>query len=224
MSFVVSEDCVRLGLRAGAIVFRNVRVTTAGPALRAAIAQEAQAIRATIQGPQEVRLLPEVVSFQEILRRVGVNPRKEQPSVERLLAYSLKRGDLPAINSLVDAYNLVSVRLRCSLGAHDLDRIALPVALRMLTGTETFTPLGGAAEVAVVPGEFGYVEAHGRVLCRLDLLQAEFSKVTADTVNALLIVEATVSHAPEVLRQAFTEVTELVTRHCGGTAAVLALP
>src|SRR5438132_1655039 len=116
MPFVVSDDCRRLGLRAGAVLFRNVRVTEAGPALRAELAQP------------------------------------------------------------------------------------------------------------VVPGEFGYVDAQGRVLCRLDVVQAEFSKVTAATGNALLIVEGTVSHAPELLRQAVAAAVRLVTGHCGGTAEVVAEP
>src|SRR5437764_7364299 len=142
-----------------------------------------------------------LASFAEVLKKVGVNPRRDQPSVERLLTFALKRGDLPAINSLVDAYNLVSVRTLCSLGAHDLDALTPPVSLRMLTGNETFTPLGKAAE-SVTPGEFGYVDAADRVLCRLDVLQADFSKVTTATQNALLIVEGTTAHAPETFAQA----------------------
>lgn len=224
MTFLVAEDCARLGLRAGALVFRNVHFAPADPALRTAVAREVGAIRARFANPASVRAAPEVVAFHDLLRQVGVNPRREQPSVERLLNFALKRGDLPAINPLVDAYNLVSVRTLCSLGAHDLDRVTLPVTLRLLTGRESFTPLGGTAEVAVVLGEFGYVDARDRVLCRLDLLQAEFSKVTTDTVNALLIVEGTAAHPPEALRRAFAEVQELVTRHCGGTAEVVALP
>ena len=224
MSFVVTDDCTRLGLCAGAVVFRNVRVAAADSLLRAAVAREVEAVRARFANPAAVRSAPEVVAFHDVLRRVGVNPRKEPPSVERLLNFALKRGDLPAVNSLVDAYNLVSVRSRLSLGAHDLDRIALPVALRLLTGRESFTPLGCDAETAVTPGEFGYVDARDRVLCRLDLLQAEFSKVTAATVNALLIVEGTAAHAPDVFGGAFSEVIGLVTRHCGGTAEVSACP
>ena len=128
--------------------------------------------------PAAVRSCPEVAAFQQLHRRVGVNPRKEQSSVERLLLLALKRGELPAINSLVDAYNLVSLRTRCSLGAHDLDAIALPVSLRLLTGQESFTPLGENVPAAVVPGEYGYVDAANRLLCRLDVRQADFSKVT----------------------------------------------
>jgi DNA/RNA-binding domain of Phe-tRNA-synthetase-like protein len=224
MSFIVAPECVRLGLRAGAIVFRGVRVTAAGPALRSEIAAEVQAVRARFPDPRAVRSAPAVARFQEVLRKVGVNPRREAPSVERLLTLALKRGDLPAINSLVDAYNLVSVRSGCSLGAHDLDRIAPPVTLRLLTGRETFTPLGSAEAVAVTAGEYGYVDAADRVLCRLDLLQAEFSKVTERTTNALLIIEGTSAHAPDVMRQAVAEAVEQVTRHCGGTAEIVAFP
>jgi DNA/RNA-binding domain of Phe-tRNA-synthetase-like protein len=218
MSLVVSEDCVRLGLRAGAILFRNVRVGPAGPELRSAIAREAEGIRARFASPAAVRSAPEVKRFQDLLLKVGVNPRREQPSLERLLLFALKRGDLPAVNNLVDSYNLVSVRSFCSLGAHDLDTIAPPVALRLLTGRESFTPLGRDTPVAVAPGQYGYVDARDRVLCRLDLLQAEFSKVTTDTRNVLLIVEGTAAHPPEVLRQAFADVAGLVTRYCGGSA------
>jgi DNA/RNA-binding domain of Phe-tRNA-synthetase-like protein len=224
MSFVVAEECRALGLRAEAVVFRNVHVGAASPALRAEILHEAARIRARFADAQAVRAAPEVGHFQELLRRVGVNPRKDQPSIERLLAFALRRGDLPAINGLVDAYNLASVRTLCSLGAHDLDTLALPVSLRLLTGRETFTPLGRDEAVPVVPGEFGYVDARDRVLCRLDILQAEFSKVTPATGNALLIVEGTAAHTPEVLRQALDEAVERVTRECGGTAEVVAWP
>ncbi len=221
MLFHVSEECARLGLRAGAIVFREVRVAAASTELRAEIAREVQALRARFPSPQDIRSPPEVIGFRDILAKVGVKPRKVQPSIERLIAHVLKRGDLPAINSLVDAYNLVSIRSLCSLGAHDLDRINPPVTLRLLTGQETFTPLGQTTAVPVVAGEFGYVDAANRLLCRLDVLQAEFSKVTGQTVNALLIVEGTSAHSPQVLRQSFTAAIELVTRYCGGTGEVV---
>jgi DNA/RNA-binding domain of Phe-tRNA-synthetase-like protein len=183
-----------------------------------------QAVRARFADGAAVRATPEVAAFAELLRSVGVKGRREQPSVERLLGVALKRGELPAINSLVDAYNLVSVRSLCSLGAHDLDTLALPVTLRLLTGTESFTPLGREAPVPVTAGEYGYVDARNRLLCRLDVLQAEFSKVSEGTTNALVIVEGTASHAPETLRGALAEAVEEVQRWCGGEAEVVALP
>jgi DNA/RNA-binding domain of Phe-tRNA-synthetase-like protein len=224
MTFLIEQECVRLGLRAGAVVLRNVRVGPSGPDLRAELAAEAAALGRRYANPAAVRSAPLVAAFHEVLRKAGVNPRRDQPSIDRLLTYALKRGDLPAVNSLVDAYNLVSVRSCCSLGAHDLDRIALPVSLRLLSSRETFTPLGSTAETAVTAGEYGYVDANDRLLCRLDVVQAEFSKVTDATRNALLIIEGTTAHPPEALRQTFADAIAEVTRHCGGTAEIVAFP
>jgi DNA/RNA-binding domain of Phe-tRNA-synthetase-like protein len=224
MIFVVAEECVQLGLRAGAVVFRGVRVADSPTALRSEIATEVEAARATFQNPATVRSAVAAAGFQDVLRKVGVNPRRDQPSVERLLSFALKRGDLPVVNSLVDAYNLVSIRTLCSMGAHDLDHFTPPATLRLLTGNETFTPLGGTQTVAITPGEYGYVDGASRVLCRLDLFQADFSKVTAATVNALLIIEGTTAHQPETFHQAFADAIDLVTRYCGGTAEVIAFP
>jgi DNA/RNA-binding domain of Phe-tRNA-synthetase-like protein len=222
MSFVVAEECRHLGLRTGAVLFRNVRVADRSAALKNEIAREVQAARTRFASAADVRSTPEVTAFHDILRKVGVNPRKEQPSVERLLAFAFKRGDLPAVNSLVDAYNLVSIRSLCSLGAHDLDRFTPPATLRILTGRESFIPLGRDTPQAVTPGEYGYVDAAERVLCRLDLLQADFSKVTHATVNALLIIEGTTAHSPDTIQKAFADAIELVTRHCGGSAEIIA--
>jgi DNA/RNA-binding domain of Phe-tRNA-synthetase-like protein len=220
MDLVVTDECRGLGLRAGAVVLRDLHVEAASTALRQEIAREVEVIRRRWTSPAEVRSLPSVAAFQEILRKVGVNPKREQPSVERLLNHALKRGDLPAINNLVDAYNLISVRSLCSMGAHDLDRITLPVSLRMLAGTEPFTPLGSDRETTVAAGDFGYVDGAGRVLCRLDLLQADFSKVTPATRNALLIIEATGVHSSQAIQRAFDEAQALIPRHCGGVAEV----
>jgi DNA/RNA-binding domain of Phe-tRNA-synthetase-like protein len=224
MLFLVTDDCCRLGLRAGAVVFRNVQIQARTPALDEAIRSEARNVQARYESSSAIRALPEVVAFRELLRQVGADPRRDQPSVERLLGYALKRGDLPAVNSLVDAYNLISIRSLCSLGAHDLDRIDPPVSLKVMKGHETFTPLGSDKPTSIGAGEFGYMDASGRVICRLDVVQADFSKVTIATRNVMLIVEGTAAHDPEHLRRTVEIIITAVTEHCGGRAEVLAWP
>jgi DNA/RNA-binding domain of Phe-tRNA-synthetase-like protein len=224
MTFHVAKECVDLGLRAGVIVFRNVHIADASPALRAEAARAVEEMKARFADHHAGRAAPEVIAYHNILRAVGANPRREPPSVDKLLTQALKRGHLPVLNNLVDAYNLISLRFLCSLGAHDLDLVALPVELRLLTGSETFVPLGRDQAGAIRRGGYGYVDARNRVLCRLDVVQAEFSKVTGNTRNALLIIEGNPSHSPDVLRQVFQEAMDLVTRHCGGTSDVLLQP
>jgi DNA/RNA-binding domain of Phe-tRNA-synthetase-like protein len=224
MTFVVTRDCIELGLRAGAIAFRGVRVGPSPTELRAESLRAVQAIQQVFTGLAEVRACVEVTALQALHRRVGVKSRREQSSVERLLSLARKRGELPAINSLVDAYNLISLRSRCSLGAHDLDAVTLPVRLTLLTGQEPFIPLGETEPAAVVPGEYGYVDGAGRLLCRLDVRQADFSKVTETTRNVLLIVEGTTAQTPDAVCRAYDEVIQEVRRWCGGLAQVVASP
>ncbi len=221
-TFLVSQDCLDLGLRAGAIVLRDVQITDATAELRSQIDDEVEKIRSQFASPALVRSIPELVKVHEILRDVGVKPRSHPPSTQKLLEFALKRGTLPAVNNLVDAYNLVSVRTKCSLGAHDLDCIALPVELRLFRGDESFRPLGSSEDRPVNRGEFGYVDAENRVICRLNSLQADFSKVSEYSVNALLIIEATTAHEREQIDLAFSETTVTVGRYCGGNAETIA--
>jgi len=223
-AFTVSPECLELGLRAGAIILRDVRIGEAGAELRAEIAREVQTWRERPDGLAELVASPGMQILYEVFRRVGAKPRRRPPSVQRLVQYARQRSDLPAINNLVDAYNLMSLRTRLSMGAHDLDRIALPVALRLFSGREQFTPLGADGAAVVTVGEFGYVDAEDRVLCRLDVLQADFSKVTTATTNVLLIIEGTAAHARGTFQEAFDGTIDLIRRHCGGTAEVAAFP
>ena len=222
--FRVSRDCLNLGLRAAAIVLRGVQITPSGAELRAEIAAEVNRVRHQFTSLAEARAIPELIRLHEILKAVGVKPRRSPPSIDRLFQLALKKGELPRINNLVDAYNLLSLRSRASLGAHDLDRIAPPVELRSLRGDEPFTPLGLSEPAEVTAGEFGYFDAANRLLCRLDVLQADFSKVTAETTNVLLIVEATTAHDAKARRELLDRVVEIVGRECGGTADVIDFP
>ena len=51
MSFVVAPECLALGLRAGAVVFRGARVGPAPEELRAEIAREVEKVRSEFAGP-----------------------------------------------------------------------------------------------------------------------------------------------------------------------------
>lgn len=214
MVFRVAPECRQLGLRAGAIVLCDVQIAEATEELRQETATEVQSVRRQFATPADLHSLPELQKLHEILRGVGVRPRSHPPSTQKLLEFAIQRGSLPRVNNLVDAYNLVSVRTRFSLGAHDLNQLALPVTLRLLRGDERFQALGDREETAVTPGEFAYVDAEQRVICRLDSRQADFSKVTRQTSQALLIIEGTVAHTPAQVDQVVADALSTIPRHC----------
>lgn len=222
--FHVTTDCQQLGLRAGALLHRDVTIEPSPVELRARIDVAAEDVRQRYETRGEIRQRSEIAQLHQVLRDVGVKPRRHPPSNQKLLEYALKQGTLPTINNLVDAYNLVSLKTLCSLGAHDAERISRPVELRILTGEETFTPLGTRQLQAVVPGEFGYVDADQRLLCRLDSLQADFSKVTENAREVLVIVESTIATSALERQAAVDLAMEVVQQYCGGTAEVITYP
>ena len=223
-SFDVAPQCHALGLRAGAILFRDLRVSPASASLREAIDDAAQRVHDTFSDRRSIRSHPGLQRIREILKTIGSDPRRHPPSTEKLLQYARTRCTLPAINNLVDCYNLISLQSLCSLGAHDLDRVSLPVRLQQFTSEQSFVPLGNPEPQTVLCGEFGYVDQQERVLCRLDSLQADFSKVTTDTRSVILIVEATDTTSPAALTQLLQRAADDVQKHCGGTVMQLVGP
>ena len=223
-SFDVAPQCHALGLRAGAILFRDLRVSPASASLREAIDDAAQRVHDSFTDRRSIRSHPGLQRIREILKTIGSDPRRHPPSTEKLLQYARTRCTLPAINNLVDCYNLISLQSLCSLGAHDLDRVSLPVRLQQFTSEQTFVPLGNPEPQTVLCGEFGYVDQQERVLCRLDSLQADFSKVTADTRSVILIVEATDTTSSAALTQLLQRAADDVQKHCGGTVEQLVGP
>ena len=135
-----------------------------------------------------------------------------------------KRGALPSINNLVDVYNLISLRWKCSLGAHDMDRLSLPIQFRILEGTENFIPLGNVDRDSCNEGEFGYVDSENRLICRLDVRQAEFSKITPKTTNVLLIVGGTTVQRKTEMEEIFDEAIARISEVCGGDSQIVHFP
>ncbi|MCH2397599.1 MAG: hypothetical protein MK364_00710 [Pirellulales bacterium] len=223
-SFDVAPQCHALGLRAGAILFRDLRVSPASASLREAIDDAAQRVHDTFTDRRSIRSHPGLQRIREILKTIATDPRRHPPSTEKLLQYARTRCTLPIINNLVDCYNLISLQSLCSLGAHDLDRVSLPVRLQQFTSEQTFVPLGNPEPQTVLCGEFGYVDQQERVLCRLDSLQADFSKVTTDTRSVILIVEATDTTSSAALTQLLQRAADDVQKHCGGTVVQLVGP
>ena len=223
-SFDVAPQCHALGLRAGAILFRDLRVSPASASLREAIDDAAQRVHDTFSDRRSIRSHPGLQRIREILKTIGSDPRRHPPSTEKLLQYARTRCTLPAINNLVDCYNLISLQSLCSLGAHDLDRVSLPVRLQQFTSEQTFVPLGNPEPQTVLCGEFGYVDQQERVLCRRDSLQADFSKVTTDTRSVILIVEATDTTSSAALTQLLQRAADDVQKQCGGSVVQLVGP
>jgi DNA/RNA-binding domain of Phe-tRNA-synthetase-like protein len=85
-----------------------------------------------------------------LYRRFGTDPTRHRPSSEALLR-RVRRGDpLPRVNSLVDAANVVSLRLQVPVGLYDLDRVQGELRVRLGDDGESYP--GIRREVVNVSG------------------------------------------------------------------------
>jgi DNA/RNA-binding domain of Phe-tRNA-synthetase-like protein len=77
-----------------------------------------------------------------LYRRFGTDPTRHRPSSEALLR-RVRRGEpLPRVNSLVDAANVVSLRLQVPIGLYDLDRVDGELRVRLGREGESYPGIG----------------------------------------------------------------------------------
>lgn len=127
--------------------------------------------------------------FRDLHTAVGAPNRKNLSSPEALIKAVAKGRPLPAINPVVDAYNLASLTTHAAMGAHDISKINGGITLRLARGDERFVPLGSTEPVAIPSGEYVYVDDANSVICRLDVRQGADTPVTAETKDCLFIVQ-----------------------------------
>jgi DNA/RNA-binding domain of Phe-tRNA-synthetase-like protein len=165
-----------------------------------------------------------LLGFRQLHARIGVSNRKNVASPEALLRLLLKRGSLPRVNLLVDIYNLVSIETRLSLGAHDLKKVEGDVELRLTNGSERFCPLGQTEVQTVRAGEYAYIDGSNEVLCRLEVRQAEKTKLTVDTTDCFFIIQGNPATDEACLRRGTARLVELTRQFCGGEHDIIHAP
>jgi len=224
LAFAISADALALGLTGAYLTIAGLSNRAGDAAFEALVEETLAPLREQYAAPTAVRDDPVLAGFRELHTRVGRSNRRFVASPEALVARVVRTGALPRVNLLVDIYNLVSLKTRLALGAHDLAQIAGGVTLRLTDGSEGFHPLGASAPEPIFPGEYGYIDDANDVLCRMEVLQVEKTKVTLATTAAFYIVQGNMNTPAAAIRAGAAELIALTTRFCGGVAVSLYAP
>jgi DNA/RNA-binding domain of Phe-tRNA-synthetase-like protein len=162
--------------------------------------------------------------FRDLHAKVGKTSKKYAASPENLLRYLLEYKSLPHVNLIVDIYNLVSIKSKLALGAHNAAHIAGNVNLRLTAGSEHFVPLGYTEPKPVSSGDYAYIDDANDILCWLEVRQVEKTKVTLDTTECFYIVQGNANTPAEYLKQTSDELISLTKQFCGGQEEFLYTP
>lgn len=165
---------------------------------------------------EELGKYPEIISYRKLYREMGIDWHSRRPSPEALLRrIALKKG-LYAINTCVDAYNLIVMKNRVSVGAFDNDTFSFPTILRFPEDTEEILLLGDEKPTKYSPNELAYFDKIGGYNIDFNFRDAQRTAVTLKTKNILLNVDGIYDITPEMVQETLDESVEIVTKYCGG--------
>jgi DNA/RNA-binding domain of Phe-tRNA-synthetase-like protein len=207
--------------RVAFVVAEGLRIADARtPELEALIAEREEACRSA-WGASELSEILGIAAWRTAYKGFGIKKTSYRSSVERLVK-RVKAGErLPAVNTLVDIYNTVSLTHVFCCGADDLDRVAPPVAFRFARPGDTFIDMG--AEAGEGPndppkeGEVVYADAR-HVLCRRwNWRQDARTGIAPGTARAVITVQA---NGWGDLDAAVADLADLIGRFATGTSRV----
>jgi DNA/RNA-binding domain of Phe-tRNA-synthetase-like protein len=162
--------------------------------------------------------IPSLSAWRGAFRGFGVEPTKYRSAAEALLRRLTKKGDIPSINALVDAYNLVSIRYAVPMAAFDTRQLNGSLTIRFADGSEWFTAHDEPEAVHPEPGEVIFVDETGLIFARRWCWKQSLQSTTGlDTTTAIITVEAHHAEARRDVESAMSDLIELLSKSIGGS-------
>lgn len=208
--------------RVALVIAEGLRI---GEARSAALQAEIEAAEAECRrrwSSFELSAIPGVAAWRAAYKGFGVKRTSYRSSVERLIKRVLASGALPAVNPLVDLYNLVSLESALCLGCDDLDLTEGDLAFRFSRPGDSFVDMGAqAGEDPNDPpkaGEVVYADAR-HVLCRRwNWRQDLRTGVSPATRRAALTAQSNGCGEVETVA---ARLAALIERECGGRCRIV---
>jgi len=162
---------------------------------------------------------PRIARWRAAYKAFGAKPKKYYSSIESLLRRVTSDQQVPNINKLVDIYNGLSLKYLVPAGGEDLDKIQGDIALTLAGDDEPpIRLIGERDERPPNAGEVIYKDDIGAICRRWNWREADRTKLTESTQNAVLVIEALSSADRSSVEGSTGEMVDLILRYCGGNA------
>ena len=153
---------------------------------------------------EEVVASPVIKGYTDLLQKVGRSIKKNPPTVLALIRNIQHRGALPQINSIIDIYNVESLKSFLAIGGHDLDKIEGPIEFTVSQRDDLFFPIL-SSEKHVEPTDPVYRDQKG-VLAWLDVRDSDHYKFEETTQNALFVIQGNTETSVEMRLEALERI------------------
>ena len=182
MRYTVDETVFEINpeIKFGILIGSNIKNSETSAEDEKRLREAEENMRKTVKA-EEIRALPNVALYREVMAKAGINPNKFLPSVEAMFKRILKGGELPKINALVDLCNAVSIEQIISLGAHDLSDIHEDLEVCFSREGDKFIPFGSEEPEMVEEGELVFKSGNYVQTRKWIWRQSELGKTTLDS-------------------------------------------
>ena len=196
-------------------------VNNAGPvaAIAALLEEQVGSVLKSLAG-SSVNELNELQPYRDLIKAMGINPRKYPSSVEALLERLIKKGGLPQINPAVDLANCISIKYKIPVGVHDLDSLGDDLCIRLATKADCAIKENSFADDELSAGEPVYVSGNSVRTRRWIWRQTEAGRKGAGASRIVFPVDGFVDNKDTVVK-ACQELASLLETHLKCTARVL---
>ncbi len=155
--------------------------------------------------------------WREAYRAFGAKPKEGKSSVEALYKKTLEGEKLRHINKIVDIYNYISLKYLLPVGGEDLDKIQGDIYLTIAEKDESPVLLLGDKEARPPhESEIIYKDEISAVCRRFNWREADRTKFTEETKDAVLVMEGLSPIPKEDVERILEEMKELVESFCEG--------
>ena len=164
---------------------------------------------------QTLKDRPILRAYRDFFWSLRVDPTKTRPAAEALIRRLLHGKPLPKINTLVDAYNLASIKTEIAIAAFDFDKIRGELMMRYAERGEEFLGIGMKTPMRLEGKEIVISDGE-KLLAVYPYRDAEDTKVTEATRNVLLLFCGVPGISMQNLLEAKNLTLDFVTKFCGG--------
>ena len=218
MKFIIAEEIFKKfpHLNAGVVVSKGIDNRGTNQDVLDMIRVAEGEMRAKF-GAQPVSTHPKIEVWRKTYSSFGVNPKEHLSSVENLYRLVLKGVSIRHINNLVDIYNLISLKHMVPLGGEDLDKIKGDIKLTTAGPNEPSVLLLGDKEARPPhENEIIYKDDISAICRRLNWREADRTKFTEETTNAVLVAEGLAPVKSDEIQKIVNELVGYVNNFCGG--------
>lgn len=162
----------------------------------------------TLKDDQTVR------AYRDFYWKLDIDPTKTRPSGEALLRRVLNGNELPSISTVVDAYNLASMETIIPISGFDRDRLNPPFHI-LFAKNEAFTGIG-MNKPMILAEKMLILTDKKQVLCIYPYRDSDYTKITTQTQNAVIIGYGAPRIEEGQLKRAVEKTLEYIRRVSGG--------